>query len=97
MAAPRFPVSRLRGPMKRATASAHRGLADGATPTPPLRISATAAAGAPLPNGSGHDPRRNTTKLRDMFHSTELGFLMEAHVRGHPRRPAPPPPPRLPG
>jgi len=85
----RFPANRLREPMKRATGSARRGLTAAATPTPPLRISAAAAAGAPdlaaLPiDYDLPDPRRNTTKLRDMFYSDELEFLMEAHVSGHP-------------
>jgi hypothetical protein len=61
-----------------------RGLV--AMPTAPLRISAQAAAGAaPLSNSfmpeyDLPDPRSNATKLRDMFQSNELEFLMEAHV-----------------
>lgn len=61
-----------------------RGLA--AKPTTPLSITAEAAAGAaPLTTAFMReydlpDPRSNATKLREMFYSDEMEFLMEAHV-----------------
>ena len=71
-----------------------RGLA--AKATSPLSISADAAAGiAPVSSAflreyNVPDPRSNTTKLREMFQSNELEFLMEAHVSA--AHPAPRPP-----
>ena len=61
-----------------------RGLA--AKATVPLSISRAAAAGtAPVSSAflseySLPDPRSNSTKLRELFQSNELEFLMEAHV-----------------
>ena len=52
----------------------------------PQSISANAAAGTATVSSTFMreynlpDPRSNTTKLREMFQSNELEFLMEAHV-----------------
>lgn len=60
----------------------------------PQSISANAAAGTATVSSTFMreynlpDPRSNTTKLREMFQSNELEFLMEAHVSAaHPHPP----------